>query len=104
MIITKKNILPTADESQNPVQVATLSTRYHPVVRSFSTARKTIIGYETMNQIRKGQTSWNSKRKYFSSSRIRVSIFWSRCIIPTTSLEESVLSNFLQHNPNGNKF
>ena len=42
---------------------------------SFNTARRTLRGYEAMNMIRKGQTSWRSQRRYPGYCRIPVSNF-----------------------------
>lgn len=67
--------------------------------QSFYTARRTIIGYETMNQIRKGRSSRSSFMRHPSSSRIRVSNFWSCCITRVNCQNCFVLKKFLQHNP-----
>jgi len=49
--------------------------------KSFHTARRTIIGYETLNQIRKGQILGIEKGDIRASVEYARSNFWSCCII-----------------------
>lgn len=66
--------------------------------KSFYTARKTIIGYETMNSIRLGQIQGIEKGDIRRTSRVRVSNFRSCCIIHFNRAGFLVLIKFLQQN------
>ncbi len=66
--------------------------------KSFHTARRTIIGYETLNQIRKGQILGIEKGDIRASVEYARSNFWSCCIIRIEWNGSFVLKMFLQQN------
>jgi len=47
---------------------------------SFNTTRRTIRGYEIMNMMRKGQTSWSCPRSCQRTGSLHQQNFWSGCI------------------------
>ncbi len=48
---------------------------------SFNTARQTLKGYEIMNMIRKGQTSWSGERSRQRTGSLHAPNLWSSCIV-----------------------